>query len=69
MIKSTTIITLLNAHLLKLWVEKHCDPLKGLHHPRHSTLYVVLQKKIHDSRRHCIVFMMQYMNKNGEILR
>ena len=35
--------------MLKTWGcegEKPCDPLQVLYHPKHITLYVVLQKQI-----------------------
>ena len=40
--------TQLNVQELRLRVEKPCDPLQGLCHPKHNALCVVLQKKTHD---------------------
>lgn len=33
--------TLLNDQEWRMWVEKPCDPLQDLHHPKHNALFVV----------------------------
>ena len=35
---------ILNAQALELWVEKPCDPPQDMYHPKHNSLYVVLQE-------------------------
>ena len=60
--------TLLSAQEQRLWVEKPCDSLQGLCHPKQNTLYVVLQKVIHDIIGYRIVIIMQYVNEDDATL-
>lgn len=44
MTQLSTTRPILNAPALRLWVEKPCDPLQDLYHPKLNILYVVLQE-------------------------
>lgn len=44
------------------------DPLQVLYYPKQSTLYVVSQKVNHDIKGYCIMFMMQFVNRNDAIV-